>query len=100
MIVKMCYNFDITYLKLCRSKKMKNIRIYKAAIRGIILLVIGLLVFGTYPIYLNKFSESDSAKATSYSQAKRNVSLFCSKAYFNKVYSDTKTENFKKSFPF
>jgi len=100
MIVKMCYNFDITYLKLCRSKKMKNIRIYKAAIRGIILLVIGLLVFGTYPIYLNKFSESDSAKATSYSQAKRNVSLFCSKAYFNKVYSDTKTEILKSPFPF
>lgn len=79
---------------------MKNIRIYKAAIRGIILLVIGLLVFGTYPIYLNKFSESDSAKATSYSQAKRNVSLFCSKAYFNKVYSDTKTEILKSPFPF
>gem|GEM_PF-1579189 len=79
---------------------MKNIRICKVAIRGFILLITVLLVFGSCPIYLNSFAESDSAKAVSYSQAKRNVSLFCSKAYFNKVYSDTKTEILKSPFPF
>lgn len=79
---------------------MKNMRICKASISAIILLITGLLVFGSYPIHLNSFAESDSAKAAFYSQAKRNVSLFCSKAYFSKVYSDTKTEILKSPFSF
>lgn len=79
---------------------MKSIKICKVTAFFIVLIITQLLVFGNPLWQKTCFAQNSTAKSYSYTTAKRNVTLFCSKAYFNKVYADVKTEIIKSPFSF
>ncbi|WAM33847.1 CAP domain-containing protein [Caldicellulosiruptor morganii] len=79
---------------------MKSIRNFKAFIKVIAFAVIILLVSGCAFSDPNTIFRGSFTGFAAMLQTKRNVTLFCSKAYFDKMYADIKKETLKSPFQF